>query len=171
MACVGTYSPDAVDVIISNDEMNHIVTGFAEGTFISIEPHADRFTSYYGAKGDPSRVHDPVYAFNIALTLAQTSHSNDVFTHLLRRDRQTLRGTFNLTLKDSSGTTLYNERCAYIGVEPTQSFSGGGTMESREWTIHLPNPDYVIGGNDVFSPEVQESVESLGAQVDPQWQS
>jgi len=170
MSCVGTFSPDALDVIISNDVINHVVNGFAEGTFISIEPQEDRFTPVYGARGEAYRAHNPVSAFNTTLTLSQTSHSNDVLHYLLQDDRQTLDGTFTVTIKDSSGTTLMTERCAYIGTEPTVSFSGGGTIESREWSIHLPKPDYLIGGNSRFTPDEVSTVESLGGTVQSQWQ-
>lgn len=171
MAGVGTYSPEFTDLIISNDLINHIVTNFAEGSFISVEPTSERFAPIYGAKGEPYRAHNAVNAFDLTVTLSQTSHSNDIFTRLLQLDRETLRGTFSLTLKDSSGTTLFSENSAYIGTEPSQGFAGGGTIESREWTIHLPNPSYNIGGNGLFSVEDQSNLEALGGTVDPQWAS
>ncbi len=74
MSCVGTYSPEFLDVIISNGVMNHTVTGFAEGTFVSIEPFEDRITPVYGAKGEAYRAMSGVRAFNIVITLSQTSH-------------------------------------------------------------------------------------------------
>ncbi|MBG23780.1 MAG: DUF3277 domain-containing protein [Idiomarinaceae bacterium] len=170
MSCVGTFSPDALDVIISNDEMTHVLTGFVEGTFVSIEPFAERVTPSYGARGEAYRVMNPVSAFNMTVSLSQTSHSNDILHRLLQLDRQTFDGTFNILVKDSSGTTLLSERCAYIGTEPTVSFSGGGTLEGREWAIHLPKPQYVIGGNSRFTPDEASNYEALGGNIDAQWQ-
>jgi len=166
-----TYSPEFSDLIISNEQINHIVTNYAEGTFIGIEPHSERFAPVYGAKGEAYRAHNPVKAFDLSVTLSQTSHSNDVLSALLNLDRETLEGTFTLTFKDSSGTTIFTENSAYIGSEPSQSFAGGGGIESREWTIHLPNPSYTLGGNGRFTAGVQSDVEALGGQVDPRWQS
>lgn len=171
MSGVGTYSPEFTDVVISNEEINHTVTNYAEGTFIGIEPTTERFAPVYGAKGEAYRAHNPVRAFDLTLTLSQTSHSNDLLSHLLELDRQSLDGTFTLTFKDSSGTTIFTENSAYIGQEPSQSFAGGGGIESREWTIHLPNPSYRIGGNGRFSAATQADVEALGGTVDAQWQS
>ncbi len=171
MSSVGTYSPEFTDLIISNDVVSHVVSNFAEGTFISIEPVSERFTPVYGAKGEAYRAHNPVKAFNLTVTLSQTSHSNDVLSMLLNLDRESLDGTFNLILKDSSGTTLFSENNAYIGTEPSQGFSGGGSIESREWTIHLPSPKYNIGGNGKFASEVQSDYEALGGTVDARWQS
>jgi len=171
MSGVKTYSPEYTNVVISTEDINHIITDYAEGGFISIEPVTERFTPVYGSKGEAYRAHNPVKAFNLTLTLSQTSHSNDLLSMLLDLDRESLDGTFTLTFKDSSGTTIFTENSAYIGSEPSQSFSGGGSIESREWTIHLPSPSYRIGGNGRFSTDSQASVEALGGTVDPQWQA
>jgi len=166
---VKTYSPDLTDLIISNQIVDHIVTGFGEGSFISVEPAAERFVPVYGAKGEAYRARNSTRAFNLTLTLSQTSHSNDVLSLLLQNDYDSLDGTFTLTLKDSSGTTVFTEPFAYIGQEPTQGFSGNGSLENREWTIHLPDPSYHIGGNGRFSVDTQRDVENLGGAVDPRW--
>ncbi len=168
---VQSYSPSFVSVSISTPEMNHMLTGYAEGTFISIEPFADRITPVYGAQGEAYRVFNPVEAVTMTVTLSQTSYSNDVLTLLHDLDKASLNGTFTLIMKDSSGRTVYVDEFAYIGTEPTQSFSGGGTLENREWSIHLPKPDRNIGGNGNFSADAQRNIEQLGGTVDPQWQS
>lgn len=169
MAGVSTYSPEFTNVIISNNIFNHVLGNFAPGTFISIEPVSERMVPVYGAKGEAYRAHNPVRAFNLTVTLSQTSHSNDILVRLLNIDRETLEGTFTLTMKDSSGTTVFTERDAYIGTEPTQPFAGEGSIESREWMIHLPNPDYNIGGNGKFDTSTQSELESIGGTVPEQW--
>lgn len=171
MSGLKTYSPEFTNVVISTEDINHIITDYAEGGFISLEPVTERFVPVYGAKGEAYRSHNPVRAFDLTLTLSQTSHSNDLLSMLLDLDRESLDGTFTLTFKDSSGTTIFTENSAYIGSEPSQSFSGGGSIESREWTIHLPSPNYRVGGNGKFSTDTQSSVEALGGTVDPQWQA
>ncbi len=93
-----------------------------------------------------------------------------MLTYLLDNDLETLDGTFTITVKDSSGTTLLNDRCAYIGAEPSASFSGGGSIESREWSVHAPNPNRMIGGNSRFTADEQSVVESLGGTVDTRFQ-
>lgn len=168
---LATYSPEFTDLILSNGSMNFIVTGYAEGTFLTLEPHAERFAPTYGAKGEPYRVRNAIKAFNLTLALSQTSHANDVLSLLLQNDIETLDGTFTCTLKDSSGTTIFTDEFAYIGEEPSQAFSGGGSLENREWTIHLPSPSGLIGGNGNFSSDTQRVVENLGGTVDSQWQS
>jgi hypothetical protein len=165
MAGLQTFSPDAVEVIISNDDINHIVTNFAEGTFVSFEPATERFTPTVGARGEEYRAHQPSKAFNITLTLSQTSHSNDVFSLLLNEDRETLDGTFTMTVKDTSGATLYVDEYAYIQSEPTQSFAGGGSIEGREWMVRMPFPKYTIGGNGSFSTEDESAINKLGGNV------
>lgn len=168
---VQTFSPEAIDIIISNGSINHIVTNFQEGTMVSFEPATERFTPTVGGKGEEYRAHQPSRALNVTIGLSQTSHSNDVLFALLENDRATLDGTFTMTVKDSSGTTIYTDEFAYIQEEPSQAFSGNGSIEGREWNIRMPKPSYNIGGNGRFSADTQSDLESLGTTVDPQWQS
>lgn len=168
---VKTFSPEAVTVVISTGDINHIVSGYAEGTMISLEPNSQRSTPYYGAQGTASRAMNPVRAYTMTVTLAQTSHSNDVLNYILENDQRNWDGTFVCTVKDASGTTIYNDEFAYITDEPTVSFSGGGSIESREWMIELPEPSGVTGGNGRFSSDEQLQVERLGGSVSSKWSS
>lgn len=171
MTAVQSFSPEAVQVIISNGQTSHTITNYMEGTFVTVEPAADRFSPTVGGKGEEYRALNPNRAFTVTIALSQTSHSNDVLYYLFDEDRETLDGLFNMIIKDASGTTLYSDEFSYIMTEPTQAFSGGGSIEGREWQIRMPKPDYVIGGNGRFSAATQRTVEQLGATVDPRWQS
>lgn len=168
---VQTFSPDSLDIVISTGNINHILTNYQEGTMITIEPATERFTPTVGAKGEEYRAHSPSKAVSLTVGLSQTSHSNDVLYRLLDIDRENLDGWFTMTIKDSSGTTIYTDEFAYIMEEPSQAFSGGGSIEGREWTIRMPKPVYNIGGNGRFSSDVQRNVENLGGTVDDQWDS
>src|SRR5690606_18327569 len=164
-----TFSPEAVDIIIQNDFIDHTLTGFQEGSMVTFEPATERFSPTVGAKGEEYRAHQPSRAVSVTIGLSQTSHSNDVLFALLENDRQTLEGTFNLTVKDSSGTTIYSDGFAYIMEEPSQAISGNGTIEGREWTIRMPKPSYNIGGNGRFTVDEQNAIEGMGGTVDPRW--
>lgn len=168
---VQTFSPDAIDIVISNGDINHILTNFQEGTMVTIEPATERFTPTVGAKGEEYRAHQPSKAVSITVGLSQTSHSNDVLYRLLELDRENLDGWFTMTVKDSSGTTIYTDEFAYIMEEPSQEFAGGGSISGREWTIRMPKPSYNLGGNGRFAADTQRAIEQLGGTVDSQWQS
>lgn len=168
---VATFSPEAVDIIIQNNDVVHTVTGFQDGSMVTFEPSTERFTPTVGSKGEEYRAHQPSRAVSVTIGLSQTSHSNDVLFQLLENDRTSLDGFFNLTVKDSSGTTIYTDEFAYIQEEPSQAFSGGGTIEAREWVIRMPKPAYTIGGNGRFAADTQRNIEQLGGTVDSQWQS
>ena len=47
MSAVKTYSPDRVKLVVGV----HSVTGYADGTFVSIEPLGDGITSQAGERG------------------------------------------------------------------------------------------------------------------------
>ena len=82
MSAVKTYSPDRVKLVVGV----HSVTGYADGTFVSIEPLGDGITSQAGADGEVARVMSADKRVKITLTLQQTSRSNDVLNALLSID-------------------------------------------------------------------------------------
>lgn len=169
MSC-GVYSPEFVDVIIEKESagMNHIVTGYAEGTGITVEPNADRATPSVGMKGDVSINISADNSYMLTLTLQQTSHTNDVLDRLIRQVRQDpLSPFFTLTLRDASGMTEITTRCGVITQEGTLTYSD--TIETREWMIFLPNPSGRIGGNGNFTVDAQTAFEALGGTVPDRW--
>lgn len=171
MAFQGTFAPYEVSVVISTDDINHIVTGYAEDTGITIEPNADRYEMYVGMNGDASRIHNANRTRSVSITLSQTSISNDVLWHLAQRDSR-LRsdeGTFTITIKDGSGRTVYSDQNGFISADPTVTF--GSSMNTQEWSLMLPDPEVGIGGNSKLSSNDATAIRSLGGQVEDRWVS
>lgn len=169
MAFQGTFAPYEVTVVISTDEINHIVTGYAEDTGITVEPGADRYELYVGMAGDASRIHNANRTRTVTLTLAQTSVSNDILWHLSERDNELRNddGTFTVTIKDGSGRTVLNDQSAFISSDPSITF--GSSMNTQEWGMVLPDPETTIGGNSKMSANDAASVQALGGEVDGRW--
>ena len=67
-----TYDPKKVTMSFGS----HIVTGFADDSFITIEPHGDGITMQYGCDGEIARSATPDDTYSVKLTLLQTSESN-----------------------------------------------------------------------------------------------
>lgn len=171
MAQPGSFSPDSLTVVISSGEFDHILTNYAEGSFITISPATESWTPTVGAQGEDYRVHQPSRAVTVTVNLSQTSHSNDILYLLHELDRESKEGFFNMTIKDISGTTLYTDQWSYIQTRPEQAFTGGGTLESREWQIRMPSPDENVGGNGTFSVEDQQAYTQIGGTIAPRWQA
>lgn len=167
----GTYSPKKVSFVVSNDDVNHIVTGYAEDTGIAVEPNGGRAELYVDMQGTPSRVMDANRSRNVTITLSQTSVSNDILWLLAERDEEygDDRGLFEAILKDASGRSLYSDSSAFIVSDPSENF--GSSMETLEWVIALPDPSAYIGGNSRFSPDDQSTAETLGGDISDKWQS
>ena len=78
-----TYDPKKVTMSFGS----HIVTGFADDSFITIEPHGDGITMQYGCDGEIARSATPDDTYSVKLTLLQTSESNSFLQEAYNRDR------------------------------------------------------------------------------------
>lgn len=169
---VGVFSPTALQMIISKPSRGlerHVVTGFAEGTGLTLSPATERTQANYGMKGDTSLVVSAVKAYTLEVNLQTTSHSNDILFKLLRIGTDQLDPLFTITLLDGSGQTYMVDNNAAILTEGDYSFSD--TIEARTWSFVLPNPDGIIGGNGSFDAQTQADYEGLGGTIDPRWQA
>ena len=167
-----TYSPNAVSVILTHGATGivHTVTGFSEGSIVSIDRNAETFTMYRGADDTKTRIYNSDTSATITIPLQQTSNSNDIFTYLYEYDRVRLNsdGLFSIQIKDLTGRSIYYSDEAYIGNVPSSAFAN--EMQLREWVIHAASLNTVIGGNSRFSEDDANSVVALGGNVLPQWQ-
>lgn len=173
VANLGSYSPEDVIVLIQHDEFSHRVTGFTEsGSFLSFERSVDRATLASSVDGNhTARVLRRNKAGTLTLSLMQTSESNDVFTHIgiLDEESHSNKYLFSILIKDMSGRTVMSASQAFLGNDPSVSFSDG--IETREWTITVAQLDKHIGGNSKFSPDNEATLASLGYTVEDQWKS
>ena len=96
---IKTYNPKEVIVTCGT----HIVTGYADDSFISIEPNGDGITKKTGCDGEIARSISPDNTYKVKLTLLQTSDSNSYFSGMVNLDRDTGNGLFPILIKDLKG--------------------------------------------------------------------
>lgn len=139
---VKTY--DSSQVIITCGP--HIITGYAEDSFVAVEEMGDGTTSVVGANGEKARSMGQNRSLQITLTLLQTSKSNDALSALVDFDRASHgQGAFPLAITDLTGRTLIGDASSWIPKKANSEF--GATAGSREWTIETSNkPVYHVGG-------------------------
>lgn len=168
---LGSYSPEDVIILISNDRFSHRVSGVADGTFISFERGVPRATLAVGGDLHAARVLRRNKSGTLNLTLMQSAESNDVFSELARLDEEAHDNTwlFSVQIKDLQGRSVFFAPQAFIGNDPTISF--GTDLENREWTIECINVDRHYGGNSLLSPENESTLSDLGYTVDQKWKS
>lgn len=149
MSSVTTYSPDQVTLTVGGYQ----VTGWDN---LTITRRVKGFTPIYGIRGKNTRVKNVDTSATIAVTLIQTSPSNDVLTTIHRLDLQEGTGRISLLLKDSSGESVFSSNEAYITGYPVVSYSGDFTY--RNWEIFCQSTgDYNISGNSKPSSSLFDS--------------
>ena len=138
---VRTYDPKLVIVTFGAIP----ITGFAEGTFVSIAGNGDRFEKSKGADGTVDRVNKNANDYAVTITIKQTSLTNDLLSAVLNADLLSNTGKFPLTIKDLNGTALFFAPQAWIAKDPDDEYSD--TLSSREWRIDTGPGTKFTGGN------------------------
>lgn len=119
MKNVTTYRPDKVKVVING---SHIVTGFASGSFIKIEPQGGGVTMEAGADGEVTRTRSATKMYKVTLTLQYGSTSDSYLLNLFNRD-EIDNVLFPVMVRDLGGSPLFvGEQCC-IENAPSPEYS------------------------------------------------
>lgn len=110
---------------------SHIVTGFADDSFITIEANGDGITKKVGCDGEVARALPPDRTHKVKCTLLQTSDSNSVFQAAYKRDLDTGEGMAPLLIKDLKGGLLFSSEDAWITKDATRT--RGKDTNNNEW--------------------------------------
>ena len=127
---IATYHPR--EVIISFG--NHMIDGYADDSFVSIEPNGDGITKKVGCDGEIARSVNPDDTYVVKITLLQTSLSNTFFQQQYNHDYDTGEGMEPLLIKDLKGTMLFSTDYAWVSKVTSRGF--GKDTTNREWEIH-----------------------------------
>lgn len=168
---IGNYSPDDFTIVLSKGDFVHKVTGFADGSFISMDRLIPTSEPYQGI-GDNAfgRVKRRVTAMNVTISLHQYSPSNYVLQKLQDADAANPTSNewvFNCVMKDLSGQTVASSSNAIIAAPANATFSS--STETRDWNIFMFGSDLTIGGNMQLSQQEVDSIAALGYNVEAKW--
>lgn len=167
---LGTYSPEDVVCIISNDNFVHTLSGFTDGTFLSITRVTPGSTLYTGADGTNARTIRDVRNLDITFTLHQSAESNDVLTQLFELDAAARNNShlFNITIRDNTGRTLISSPTCFIGTSPDVDFATD--ISDRQWVLHSVGSKVNVGGNARLTQGAYDAITNLDGDVDSYWQ-
>lgn len=126
---VNTYDPKKVIISLGGVP----ITGYADGTFVTIDAPNDLFTSTSGADGNVSRTKSNDYRNEVTITLKQSSLSNDYINSLAELDRIANIGARPLQINDLSGTTLFFWDAVWVQTYPSVEF--GKEEGERAWVF------------------------------------
>lgn len=120
-----TYDPKDVNVIVNGI----VLTGFAEGTFISAEKEEESYTTYVGAKGEVARSKNANPLGKITVTLKATSPSNAYLNNLAYS-----KGVFPVLVVDQNtgNTTVGGTEC---WLEKPPAMEWGKEISEMEYTF------------------------------------
>ena len=127
---IKTYSPK--EIVISFG--NHMVRGYAEDSFVSIDPNGDGMTKKVGCDGEIVRSISPDSTYIIKVSLLQYSETNQFLQNRYNQDQKTGDAMFPILIKDLKGGMVFSSDAAW----PAKVASRGYGRESgnREWEIH-----------------------------------
>lgn len=152
-----TYSPTDVSITYGGKP----ISGFSDGSFITINRETKPFTHSRAMDGSLSVAVNRNSTYTVKITLAQSSPSNDylnlvkdVLMKSLGKYKPSVlnfigNGILNrlpLIIRDKRGSTAFFAQDVFFDEEPDSSFSAG--METRTWVLRCYNVTYSIGGND-----------------------
>lgn len=140
-----TYDPRKVMVQFGNQQ----ITGFSSDSIINITPNGEGYQKYVGADGTADRAKDPDHTFNVEISLASTSKSNDYLSQMHNADNNgdNNAGVQPLLIKDLSGSLLFFASEGYVVNFPETG--RGRQIGEVTWTIATGQVEApVMGGND-----------------------
>lgn len=124
-----TYSAKEVLIALGS----HAVTGYADDSFVTIEPNGDGIMKKVGCDGEVARAISPDGTYKVKVALLQTSLTNSFLQEKYELDRKTGDGTFPVLIKDLKGGMIFSADCAWIVKPPSRTF--GKDTNNREWEI------------------------------------
>lgn len=135
------YRPADMSVIVNGQ----VISGFAEGTFITVERDEDAYTYAPSTSGEGTRVKNANKAGKITIVLNQTSPSNQIFSDAIKADELNNQGVFPVLIRDNSGNDVHKSEAAYIVKFPSTQYAKENS--TREYVIQCENLEMNVGGN------------------------
>lgn len=132
---VRTYNPKEVSISLGS----HLVTGYADDSFITIDPNGDGVTKKVGCDGEIVRSVSPDKTYIVKLAVLQQSDTNSFLQNCYAQDIATGDAMFPLLIKDLKGNMVFSAEAAWV-VRPA-SRGYGRESANREWEIHTGEAD------------------------------
>lgn len=167
---IGNYTPDEFTIVISVGDFTHRITGFADGSFVTMDRLVPTSEPYQGVGSNAfGRVKRSVTAMNVTISLHQYSPSNTVLQALQNADSNVPGNewVFACTMKDTSGQTVVSSNNAIIAAPANATFST--TTENRDWNIYMFGSDLFVGGNMLMDQADVAAAAAAGYDVEAKW--
>ena len=136
MSKITTYNPKKVTCALGR----RMVSGFADDTFVSVEPAGDGTSYVVGADGEIARSIDPSSVYTLKLVLLQASAANSYLQKMYDKDKNDGTGTFSVNIADLLGNEKFTGSIAW--VTKFAPWARGKTQSNREWEIAVAEGEF-----------------------------
>lgn len=138
----GTYAAEKVCVTVGGV----IISGFADGDFITAAYDDDRFVKHVGADGEVSRAKTASKSGTIEIVLSQTSKANDELNAIFGLASMAgIDPAVPVAVADLSGRSLVAASNAWLKTAPEMVF--GKEVGERTWILDCADMTFSHGGN------------------------
>ncbi len=138
---VKTYDPSKVIIVFAG----RVLSGFAEGTKVTVEHDEDAWTTQIGVDGEGTRSKSNNRSGTITVELMQSSDDNLFLYGIYEIDRNSNAGALPLLVKDGSGTSIHMAETAWISKLPSAEYAI--EAGAREWIFKTDILVSALGGN------------------------
>lgn len=141
-----TNDIDPSKVVINFGGAN--ISGYADGTYVTVERNEDLFTSVTGADGLTTRVKTNNFSGLATLTLMQSSPVNSILMAFYILDESEGKGVLPFSMKNLNGDELAFSPSGWIRKVP--NLEHAKELTNREWAIEMADLTIFAGGNPLF---------------------
>ncbi len=127
---IKTYNPKQVTISLGT----HLVTGYAEDSFVAIEASGDGVSKKVGCDGEIVRAIGPDDTYAIKLSLLQTSKTNKWLQKKFTKDQTSGNGMFSVLINDLKGNVEFSASYAWVAKPAGRGW--GKDSNNREREIH-----------------------------------
>lgn len=126
---VTTYNPKKITLALGN----HIASGFADDSFIVIEPAGDGNSYVAGADGEVCVSVDPSSIYTVKVSVLQNSRTNAYLRKKYEKMKASGNGFFSVTVKDLVGKEKFSAKTGWVTKPAGKTY--GKAQNNREWEI------------------------------------
>jgi hypothetical protein len=138
---VKTYDPAEVSLIVGGK----IITGFTDGTGITVERNEDLWNLKVGIDGEGARSKNNNRSGKFTIALQQTADSNNDLSTFEQADELTNGGAVPVFLRDANGSTIATCTTAWVKKLPNSEYAK--EITARTWVLETDFLEYFVGGN------------------------
>ncbi|GHU34494.1 hypothetical protein FACS1894172_14840 [Spirochaetia bacterium] len=142
---VTTYDPKKVIITFDGTALS----GYTDGTFVSIEPNGEGFTKSVGADGEVVRAISNDNTHTVTVTLQQSSLSNSFLSAKKNADKKDGAGMKPLEITDKNGNSLFSWAQAWVSSDPSWEFAKENS--ERQWVFQTGQASTQDEGESTFT--------------------